>query len=177
MELADREFNNIAYEIDKISTEVKSQTQKGNYDIKINSTSFSEYFKNRFTKITNRFKIEEFFKKYGIDATFVGHPILDLKREETPTDKKSIGLDENRMTIALLPGSRNSEIKKVLPIMLKAASLISKEKNVQFVLSENSSVDNNIYEILHSYAWYQSKYGDPALPGNYYFYPGLKSSK
>jgi len=57
LELADREFNNIASDIDKISNIVKTETKKGNFDIKINSTSFSEYIKNRFKKIQKSIKI------------------------------------------------------------------------------------------------------------------------
>ena len=50
------------------------------------------------------------------------------------------------MTIALLPGSRDREIEKMLPFMLKTASLISKEKDIQFILLKSSSVNEHIYE-------------------------------
>ena len=87
---------------------------------------------------------EELFKSYGIDATFVGHPLLDVEKKES-LDRKSCGLDEQKQTIALLPGSRNSEVKDILPMMLETAGLILKSKNVQFVLLKSSNVGEDIY--------------------------------
>ncbi|MCQ9207605.1 MAG: lipid-A-disaccharide synthase [Omnitrophica bacterium] len=92
------------------------------------------------------FKFEEdFFKQYGINATFVGHPLLDLEKGKSTLDKKSLGLNEGDFTIAILPGSRESEVKGMLPVMLKAATLIAKKKEISFVLLKSSGVDENIY--------------------------------
>jgi len=88
---------------------------------------------------------EALFKKYGIDAAFVGHPLLDREAAGVTLDKKSLNLDGDKATIALLPGSREREVKKLLPLMLKTAELISREKKVQFVLLKNSAVDEEIY--------------------------------
>ncbi len=88
---------------------------------------------------------EELFKKYGIDAAFVGHPLLD-REPEIRLDKKSLNLDKEKFTIALLPGSREREVKKLLSLMLKTAEFISREKEVQFVLLKNSAVDEKIYD-------------------------------
>jgi lipid-A-disaccharide synthase len=87
---------------------------------------------------------EDLFKKHGIDAAFVGHPLLDRPPGEA-LDKKSLNLDEAKPTIALLPGSREREVKKILPLMLKTAELISREKKVQFVLLKSSGVGEKIY--------------------------------
>jgi lipid-A-disaccharide synthase len=88
---------------------------------------------------------EELFRKYGIDAMFVGHPLLDRERGESPLDKKSLELEEKKLTIALLPGSRESEVKNMLPVMIKAAGLILKQKDAQFVLLKSSGVGEDIY--------------------------------
>jgi len=92
---------------------------------------------------------EELFKNYAIDATFVGHPLLDsikaLGAEEVASKKISLGLDGKRETIALLPGSRTSEVKRMLPVMLRACKIISQKKDVQYVLLKNSSVDEALY--------------------------------
>lgn len=89
---------------------------------------------------------EDLFRSHGINATFVGHPLLDIAKTGAVLDKKPLGLEEGRVVIALLPGSREAEIKRMLPVMLKTASLISKQKNVQFVLLESSGVDEKIYK-------------------------------
>lgn len=95
------------------------------------------------------FKFEqEFYKRYGIDADFVGHPLLDIVH---PTMEKKeflteLGFSESKITIALLPGSRKQEIENILPVMLKASVLISEHiADAQFVIAKSLQVDLNIY--------------------------------
>ncbi len=70
-----------------------------------------------------------FYEKVGLDARFVGHPLLD--REIKPVNPeeaiRQFGLTGSRPVIGLLPGSRPSEIDRLLEPMLDAALLI-KEK-------------------------------------------------
>jgi lipid-A-disaccharide synthase len=95
------------------------------------------------------FKFEvEFYNKYGVKAEFVGHPLLDMVR---PTLEKKefiagLGLAESKTTIALLPGSRKQEIECVLPVMLKAAQLISREINAQFVIAKAAQLEWDLYQ-------------------------------
>ena len=67
---------------------------------------------------------EEFFRKHGVPVSYVGHPLLD-------GDLPPVNLNEKKDTtvIGLLPGSRDSEIARHLPVMLEAASLIIKKMN------------------------------------------------
>jgi lipid-A-disaccharide synthase len=90
---------------------------------------------------------EEFYKKFGVDADFVGHPLLDIVK---PTMQKTELLNnlkfaENKTTIALLPGSRKQEIKNILPVMLQTAKLINKRIDAQFVIAKSPSVDWEVY--------------------------------
>ncbi len=72
-----------------------------------------------------------------VDVEWVGHPLLDIVK---PTLSKEIafqrfGLDPRKRTIALLPGSRNHEINRVLPPLLASAQLLQKETpDLQFIL-------------------------------------------
>ncbi len=62
----------------------------------------------------------EFFGRFGIEARFVGHPLLDV-----PAFREGEGEAEREAEcIALLPGSRNQEVENNLPIMLEAAKLL-----------------------------------------------------
>lgn len=106
--------------------------------------------KEHINKMLVIFKFErEFYKRYGIDADFVGHPLLDIVR---PTMEKKefltrLNFSESRTTIALLPGSRKQEIEHILPVMLKASKLINREiKDAQFVLAKSPGVGWDIYE-------------------------------
>jgi lipid-A-disaccharide synthase len=70
-----------------------------------------------------------FYEAAGVDVEWVGHPLIDIVK---PTLSKEVafqrfGLDPNRRTIALLPGSRMHEVKRLLPPMLASAQLIQRE--------------------------------------------------
>ena len=73
--------------------------------------------------------------KHNYKVDFVGHPLLDAIENEKTFDKKEFIDDNNLSTkpiIALLPGSRDQEINKLLPVMLKAVSNL---RNYQIVIA------------------------------------------
>ncbi|MFH1782083.1 MAG: lipid-A-disaccharide synthase [Candidatus Omnitrophota bacterium] len=91
---------------------------------------------------------EELYKEAGVKVSFVGHPFLDIvrplwKKEETI---KHVHAKHSSIKIALLPGSRQKEIERHLPVMLKACEKI-KEKlgNVEFILSKRKEIDHSVY--------------------------------
>ncbi|NPA42526.1 MAG: lipid-A-disaccharide synthase [Chlorobi bacterium] len=67
----------------------------------------------------------EFYARYGMQVPYVGNPVKEHLREFRPTPRdqwlKEHGLDE-RPLVALLPGSRVSEIKYMLPVMTEVAA-------------------------------------------------------
>ena len=71
----------------------------------------------------------EFYQNAGAPAEFVGHPLVDFaKTELTPTQaREKIGLQNNTQVIGLMPGSRRSEVQRMLPIMLEAAANVVKD--------------------------------------------------
>lgn len=77
------------------------------------------------------------YREYGFDVHYVGHPLLDMiqdhyVQEET---RKKIGIDPRKRTIALLPGSRLSEVKSLMPELLRAAAILKRNiPDIQFVL-------------------------------------------
>ena len=90
---------------------------------------------------------EEFYKSYGVDATYVGNPLLD-EMAKFGTANRSIflrrnSLGESREIIAMLPGSRKQEVKRMLPIMLK---VVSHFPQYQFVVASVSSLDKSLYK-------------------------------
>lgn len=83
----------------------------------------------------------DFYKKFGMDVEFVGHPLLDeLKADyfnpEVRQQRRSrYGIQEGDLVLALMPGSRNSELKHHLAIQLKTArELVGKYPNLKPVL-------------------------------------------
>ena len=68
----------------------------------------------------------DFYSVHGIPVTFVGHPLLDRtsgNEEEGNADEDSA----ERLLIGLLPGSREVEIKRLLPVMLDAVERMHKQ--------------------------------------------------
>jgi lipid-A-disaccharide synthase len=65
---------------------------------------------------------EDFFRKVGVDATYVGHPLLD--RGAPPTRaaaRASLGIGEAERVLAIFPGSRAGEIGRLWPSLRDAA--------------------------------------------------------
>jgi lipid-A-disaccharide synthase len=79
---------------------------------------------------------ERFYEGTGVSARFVGHPFAErLLPGDATSYRVSLGLPAGRTTIALLPGSRRSEIQRIFPAMLEAAERIkAQHPDVQFVV-------------------------------------------
>lgn len=93
---------------------------------------------------------EELYRKEGIDAEFVGHPLLDSVKPQFSKDEftKKEGLSGGKKIVALLPGSREIEVIRNLPTMISAASLIRKRfgEDVKFVIAKIPAIKDEIYE-------------------------------
>jgi len=70
-----------------------------------------------------------FYQQWDVPAAFVGHPLASQLPLVNPLNeaKLELGLDPAKKYIALLPGSRRSEIEKLGPIALDAAKIISQK--------------------------------------------------
>ncbi|OPY14394.1 MAG: Lipid-A-disaccharide synthase [Syntrophus sp. PtaB.Bin001] len=87
---------------------------------------------------------EAIYRQAGVDAFFVGHPLLDVVRPNTSRSEtlSRLGLQENVPTVALLPGSRKGEVNRLLPNMLKAAQILKENiKSIQFLLPVADTLD------------------------------------
>ena len=75
------------------------------------------------------------YEKAGVPVTYVGHPLADelpLKPSKTAA-REILKIEKNKLVIAMLPGSRQSEVKQHADLLIKTAQIISKEnKNSQF---------------------------------------------
>ncbi|HIG90290.1 MAG: lipid-A-disaccharide synthase [Flavobacteriaceae bacterium] len=84
---------------------------------------------------------KKFYKeKHNFDVSFVGHPLMDEISEDTSKLSQKTSKDK---TILLLPGSRDQEIKKLLPIMLSVASEF---KDYKFIIGAAPSQKLSIYQ-------------------------------
>jgi lipid-A-disaccharide synthase len=93
------------------------------------------------------------YEKAGLPATFVGHPLLDLVDVTMNRDDAAIsfGLDPSRKIVGLFPGSRRSEIERILPTILESAKRVQQQfPDVQFVLPLASTLEDS--DVLPSFA-------------------------
>ena len=83
---------------------------------------------------------QRFYKEHNVPVTFVGHPLLDANlsadgpiSQANPSDKTVIGL---------VPGSRDIEIIRHLPVMLDSANILTERLGqVKFIISHAPSVE------------------------------------
>lgn len=65
---------------------------------------------------------EEFYKRHKVPVSYVGHPTADVVPmvPDKQAAKRELGIDVSDPVIAVLPGSRNSEMKYMVPVYLQA---------------------------------------------------------
>lgn len=93
---------------------------------------------------------KEFYNKFNYEVDFVGHPLLDAienyKSQHSLDDFRQKNQLDEKPIIALLPGSRQQEIKKMLHIM---CSVVDDFKQFQFVIAGAPSISPEYYKSLH----------------------------
>jgi len=92
------------------------------------------------------FEKDFYEKKHAFPVHFVGHPLLDAIADRKQVNEKKFRENHNlndKPIIALLPGSRKQEIKKMLSVMLK---MIDKFRNYQFVIAGAPSQEYEFYK-------------------------------
>ena len=91
------------------------------------------------------FKFEtQYYENAKIPVTFVGHPLVDKVKpsSQASREKQRLGIQENKRVIGLFPGSRRSEIARLLPVMLDtAAAMQAQDNSLVFVLPVAPTLD------------------------------------
>ncbi len=91
------------------------------------------------------FKFEKaYYERANIPVSFVGHPLVDKVISSRSPDvlRPQLGLGLDTTVIGLFPGSRKSEIDRLLPLMLATARQMSETKQqLQFVLPVAAALD------------------------------------
>ncbi|HTS80640.1 MAG TPA: lipid-A-disaccharide synthase [Myxococcaceae bacterium] len=92
---------------------------------------------------------EEFYREHGVRARYVGNPVVEQVPPPGPPEgfRRALGLDASRLTLALLPGSRASELHRVLPTMVESAALLRSERpEIQIVVPVAPGLDRAAVE-------------------------------
>jgi len=101
-----------------------------------------------------RFEVD-FFLRHGIDAEFVGHPVIEELAEVSLPPKeeflKAHGIGADTQLVGLLPGSRKQELAYIFPSMLKGARLLARGRRVVFLMGRAPNLDAGLYGELEAY--------------------------
>jgi lipid-A-disaccharide synthase len=89
------------------------------------------------------------YEEAGVPVEFVGHPLIDLAKPTLTRANllESLDLDPARPVVALLPGSRANEVRRILPRLLAASSLTAQAvPGVQLLIARAPSLEDDLFE-------------------------------
>ncbi len=88
----------------------------------------------------------DFFRKFNWDVDYVGNPVLDAVKAFEPNilfrDEHKLSGKQQKL-VALLPGSRQSELVKIIPLMVK---VVEANPDLQFVVAAVKSMPAHLYQ-------------------------------
>jgi lipid-A-disaccharide synthase len=99
---------------------------------------------------------KDLYKEYigeTFSVEYVGHPLLDIIniKETQESFREKLDIDRKKLLIGFLPGSRESEVKVLLPLMLEAGRRIHHKYDLQFLIPVTQNVKNIAEDILSRY--------------------------
>ncbi|MBI2995203.1 MAG: lipid-A-disaccharide synthase [Candidatus Melainabacteria bacterium] len=85
---------------------------------------------------------EEFHKIRGVNAYYIGNPIVnEIEKYDPEKIRNEFGITKEDILIGLFPGSRQSEIHYMLPVLLKASQMLQKDfPKVKFKVAKSQNV-------------------------------------
>ena len=91
---------------------------------------------------------KDFYERHAVAASYVGHPLIEDLEEWERSNPQAINNKDQSKTVLLLPGSRKSEIKRLLPLMIRAAVLMQKnlDTKIRFRLLAAPEIDTDLYQ-------------------------------
>ncbi|HBG60310.1 MAG: lipid-A-disaccharide synthase [Omnitrophica WOR_2 bacterium GWF2_38_59] len=90
---------------------------------------------------------EKIYLNSGVTAKFVGHPLVDEVKSTISKEDflESLGLSSYKMTIGILPGSREKEVQRHLPLMLGAAKILKDDyPMMQFIVIKAPTISESL---------------------------------
>ena len=94
---------------------------------------------------------EAIYRAAGVPVSFVGHPLVDIAVATHSRDEflRLHGLNPDHPTVALLPGSRPNELRRIGPVMAAALPLIrNRVPEVQFLVARAPNLDDALFRVF-----------------------------
>ena len=140
----------------------KKLKENGIKIIHVVSPSFWAWRKNRVKVLSQSVDLllclfpfeENLLKEHNVNAVFIGHPLADSIQQkiDLQTARNNSEL-KAKIVVALMPGSRTSEINRHAKLFFEAAKLLTKKlDDIEFVIPVvNSKIGEQLKKILHLY--------------------------
>ena len=117
---------------------------------------------------------EEFFRREGVPATYIGHPLAGLVRPALTRDDffKKHRLAGGRPLVVVLPGSRRGEAARHLPALIDAADRLYREHAVNLILPASVTTGAGFFRerlgespirVIEGQSWDAMAHADVAL--------------
>ena len=89
------------------------------------------------------------YDKAGLDCVFVGNPLLDLVKPSVSNAamRKRLKIKAGEKLVGLLPGSREQEVRWLLPVMLQSAARMAAQRaGLRFVIIKAPQLPQAVYD-------------------------------
>lgn len=107
------------------------------------------WIQRRFERVLVIFPFEEeLYRKAGVKVDFVGHPLVDSVHAKMTRDEFAarFGLDATRKIVAILPGSRRSEVERNMPEIARACKRM-RDSGAQFVIAAGPGLKSELFQM------------------------------
>jgi len=97
----------------------------------------------------------ELLREHGVGASYVGHPLADAIPLNPPrqASRAALGLGETDTVVAVLPGSRRSEIEHIAPRFLRAVARLHRQRrDLKFLLPVSPGLRTMVEPMLALHA-------------------------
>ncbi len=100
---------------------------------------------------------KQFFKQFDFEVDYVGNPVLDSVKAFVPDRdfRKKNDFAESKKIVALLPGSRKMELKRMIPVM---AEVVRMNPQFQFVVAAIDTLPQELYGPLRTISFVKFVY-------------------
>ncbi|MEX0603044.1 MAG: lipid-A-disaccharide synthase, partial [Bacteroidota bacterium] len=91
-----------------------------------------------------------FYRKEGIEAECVGHPLLESLEHSLPKKQfqQRYGIDSGKPILALLPGSRKQEIQNIFPVMLSAGRELAAGRGMELAVGVAPTLEERYFRTM-----------------------------
>ncbi len=103
----------------------------------------------------------DFYKRHGVDVQFIGHPLLENadKGPRKGVLRRMLRIPKNVPLVTLFPGSRSKEVRRILPPMLNACTLIAGQRTCHFAIVKAPNLDEDLLQ----HVWQETAHHNPQL--------------